>query len=94
MSVKKWAMSDEWWVMSDGNWVTEIEWWKMLNQTSPERSIPDLKLFFFRIFLDWLSAFWNQSLSSIFDFIDSCKICIWPLYTLCTKVSLFYVNKS
>ena len=29
MSVKKW-------VMSDGNWVTEIEWWKMLNQTSPK----------------------------------------------------------
>ena len=26
-------MSDEWWVMSDGNWVTEIEWWKKLTQT-------------------------------------------------------------
>ena len=31
-----WVMSDELWVMSDGNWVTEIEWWKMLNQTSPK----------------------------------------------------------
>ena len=26
-------MSDEWWVMSDGNWVMEIEWWKMVGQT-------------------------------------------------------------
>ena len=26
-------MSDELWVMSDGNWVMEIEWWKMVGQT-------------------------------------------------------------
>ena len=57
-----------------------------------ERSIPDLKLFFFRIFLDWLSAFWNQSLSSIFDFIDPCKICIWPLYTPCVLRCPFFMS--
>ena len=33
-----------------------------------ERSISDLKLFFFRTFLDWLFALRNQSFSSIFDF--------------------------
>ena len=26
-------MSDELWVMSDGNWVTEIEWWFFVVQT-------------------------------------------------------------
>ena len=31
-------MSDEWWVMSDGNWVTEIEWWFFVVQTGPKQS--------------------------------------------------------
>ena len=37
--VEWWVMSDEWWVMSDGNWVTEIEWWKIVNQTSAKLPI-------------------------------------------------------
>ena len=38
-----------------------------------ERSMPNLKLFFFRTLLDWLSTLRNQSFSSILDFIDSCN---------------------
>ena len=38
-----------------------------------ERSTPDLKLFFFRTLLDWLSVLRNQSFSSLFVFLDSCN---------------------
>ena len=40
-----------------------------------ERSIPNLKLFFFRTILDWLVALRNQSFSSFLDFLDSCNFC-------------------
>ena len=41
-----------------------------------ERSIPNLKLFFFRTLLDWLATLQNQSFSSSFlDFLDSCNFC-------------------
>ena len=40
-----------------------------------ERSMPDLKLFFFRTLLDWLSALRNQSFSSFLDFLDLCNFC-------------------
>ena len=49
-----------------------------------ERSIPDLKLFFFRTLLDWLFALQNKSFPSFFDFLDSCNFRIWlvvPLFT-------------
>ena len=57
-----------------------------------ERSILDLKLFFFRTLLDWLSALQNQSFSSFLDFLDSCNFCtdfLTPIRFLCTRVSLF-----
>ena len=38
-----------------------------------ERSIPDLKFFFFRTLLDWLSILQNHSFSSLFVFLDSCN---------------------
>ena len=38
-----------------------------------ERSISDLKLFFFRTLVDWLSALQNQSYSSFLDFLDFCN---------------------
>ena len=40
-----------------------------------ERSISDLKLFFFRILMDWLAALRNQSFSSFIVFLDSCNFC-------------------
>ena len=40
-----------------------------------ERSIPELKLFFFRTLLDWLVALQNQSFPSFIDFLDSCDFC-------------------
>ena len=40
-----------------------------------KRSIPDLKLFFFRTFLDWLSTSYETNHSPIFDFLDSCNFC-------------------
>ena len=41
-----------------------------------ERSILDLKLFFFRTLVDWLFALQKQSFSSFIDFLDSCNYCI------------------
>ena len=40
-----------------------------------ETSMPDLKLFFFRTLLDWLSAMGDLSLFSIVDFLDLCNFC-------------------
>ena len=60
-----------------------------------ERSILDLKLFFFRMLLDWLAAMRNQSFSSFLDFLDSCNFCTWivdPLYTPCARVSPFLIS--
>ena len=45
-----------------------------------ERSIPDLKLLFFRTLRDWLFALQNQSFPSFIDFLDSCNFCIWFLF--------------
>ena len=63
-----------------------------------ERSIPDLKSFFFRTLFDWLVAMQNQSFPSYFDFLDSCNFCIWvvdPLYIPCVLGwSFFYINKT
>ena len=58
-----------------------------------ERSIPDLKLFFFRTLLDWLSVLQNQSFSSLFIFLDSCNFYSWlltPIHSLCTRVSFYW----
>ena len=40
-----------------------------------QSSMPDLKLFFFRTLLDWLSAMRNLSLFSIVDLLDLCNYC-------------------
>ena len=42
-----------------------------------ESSMLDLKLFFFRTLLDWLSALRNLSLFSIVDLLDICNFCNW-----------------
>ena len=41
-----------------------------------ERSIPDLKLLFFRTLRDWLFALQNQSFPSFIDFLGSRNFCI------------------
>ena len=49
--------------------------WREMNSRcfeDKERSILDLKLFFFRTLLDWLATLRNQSFSS---FLDSCNFC-------------------
>ena len=38
-----------------------------------ERSISDLKLFFFSTLMDWLVVLQNQSFLSFLDFLDSCN---------------------
>ena len=60
-----------------------------------ERSIPDLKLFFFKTLLDWLFALQKQSLPSFIDFLDSCNFCISfvdPLYTPCVLGCSFFIS--
>ena len=41
-----------------------------------ERSIPDLKLLFFRTLRDWLFALQNKFFPSFIDFLESCNFCI------------------
>ena len=41
-----------------------------------ERSMPDLKLLFFRTLLDWFSIWRNHNFSSFLDFLDLCNFCI------------------
>ena len=41
-----------------------------------ERSIPDLKLLFFRTLRDWLFALQDKSFPSFIDSLDSCNFCI------------------
>ena len=41
-----------------------------------ERSIPDLKLLFFRTLRGWLFALKNKSFPSFIDFLESCNFCI------------------
>ena len=75
-------------------------WWERNSRCfeDNERSIPNLKLFFFRTLLDWLVAMLNQSFSSFLDFLDSSNFCTWivdPLYTLCElRCSFFDINKN
>ena len=45
-----------------------------------ERSIPDLKLLFFRTLRDWLFALQDKSFPSFIDSLDSCNFCIWFLF--------------
>ena len=42
-----------------------------------KHSMPDLKLFFFRILLDWLTALRNLSIFSVVDLLDLCNFCNW-----------------
>ena len=56
-----------------------------------ERSIPDLKLFFFRTLIDWLATLRNQSFSSFLDFL---VIFVDPLYSPCVLgCPLFDIKK-
>ena len=57
-------------------------------------SMPDFKLFFFRILLDWLLVVRNLSLFSIVDLLDLCNFCnrlFTPVYFLYTWVALFLI---
>ena len=63
-----------------------------------EGSLSNLKLFFFRTLLDWLSVWRNQFLSSIPNLLYICNFCIWFVYpythSVYLGVSFFYINKS
>ena len=39
-----------------------------------ERSMPDLKVLFFRTLLDWFSVWRNYHFSSILDLLDFCNV--------------------
>ena len=52
--------------------------WKERNRRcfeDSERSLPDIKLLFFKTLLDWLFVWRNHHFSSIFlDFLDFCNV--------------------
>ena len=60
---------------------------------------PDLKLFFFKNLLDWLSVTGSHSIFFGFSLMDACNLCFWlflvpSVYFLYTWVILFwYFNK-
>ena len=57
--------------------------WKKRNSRcfeDKERSMPDLKLLFFRTLLDWLSVWRKQPFYSILDLLDLCNFCIWSIH--------------
>ena len=41
-----------------------------------ERTIVGLKLFFFKTLSDWMSIIGTHSLSSVYDLMDACNLCI------------------
>ena len=41
-----------------------------------ERTIVDLKLFFFKTLSDWMSIIGNHSISSVYVLMDACNLCI------------------
>ena len=47
-----------------------------------ERSIADLKLFFLKTLLDWVTVFGFRSFSSIHGFMDFCTFGTWFVYVL------------
>ena len=54
--------------------------WRERNSKSfedTEHFMPDLKFFFFRTLLDWLTALRNLSFFSIVDLLDLCNFCNW-----------------
>ena len=66
-------------------------WWGIWKERNNQcfkdtkRSMPGLKLIFFRTLLDWMSNLHSLSLSSVIDVIDSCNLCDWlygplPMY--------------
>ena len=70
-----------------------LKWciWKERNNRCFEsngRSMPDLKLLFFRTLLDWFLVWRNHHFSSILDFLDLCNFCIWCVHPCILPVYL------
>ena len=74
-------------------------WWERNNQhfVDSERSVSDLKLFFLKNLLDWVTVLGFRSFSSIHGFMDFCTLCTWfdfvlGVYFLYTQVTpLFFL---
>ena len=62
-----------------------------------ERTIGDLKLFFFKTLSDWMSIIGSHSNFSVYDLMDVCNLCIWlfwsPIaYTSCILGWLLFMT--
>ena len=78
MLARQFWSSSKWVYMVDGSpWLIVVLWRERNSRCfeDRERSISDLKLFFFRTIMDWLAALQNQSFLSFLDFLDSCNFC-------------------
>ena len=53
-----------------------------------ERSMPNIKLLFFRTLLDWFSVWRNHPFSSILDLLDFCNVCSWFVHPCIPHVYL------
>ena len=61
-----------------------------------ERTITDLKLFFFKTLSDWISIIGSHSIFLVYDLMDACHLCFllfWSpaVYFLYTWVTHYYV---
>ena len=53
--------------------------WQERNNRSfedSERTIADLKLFFFKTLSDWMSIIGGHSIFLVYDLMDACNLCI------------------
>ena len=59
------------------HWLMWCIWWERNNQhfEDLERSVSDLKLFFLKNLLDWVTVLGFRSFSSIHGFMDFCTLC-------------------
>ena len=68
--------------------------WRERNNRSfedTERIIPDLKLYFLRTLLDWLSAGQSHTLFFVVNLIDLCNLCNW-LFDPCILGWPFFIS--
>ena len=58
-------------------------WWERNNQCfeDSERTIANLKLFFFKTLSDWMSIVGSHFIFSVYDLMDTCNLCIWLFWS-------------
>ena len=54
-----------------------------------ERTIADLKLFFFKTLSDWMSIIGSHSIFSVYDLKDACHLCFLIIFVPCCILPIY-----